>query len=57
MKCNDPPTPEQLLPIQRKVFACMYNMDQTPIQAEIPQDYSLEKHGAEDTCVVIADEN
>ncbi|CAM9098804.1 unnamed protein product, partial [Pylaiella littoralis] len=38
-------TAEELLAVQGKIFALLYNMDQTPIQAEMPPDTTVEKTG------------
>ncbi|CAN0331040.1 unnamed protein product [Pylaiella littoralis] len=44
-------TAEKLLAVQAKIFALLYNMDQTPIQAEMPSDTTLEKTGAKSACI------
>ncbi|CAN0267204.1 unnamed protein product [Pylaiella littoralis] len=41
-------TAEELLSVQEDVFKLLYNMDQTPIQAEMPQETTIAKTGAKD---------
>ncbi|CAN0391161.1 unnamed protein product, partial [Pylaiella littoralis] len=44
-------TAEELLAVQAKIIALLYNMDQTPIQAEMPSETTLEKTGAKSACI------
>lgn len=44
-------TTEELLGVQQKIFAILYKMDQTPIQAEMPTETTLAKSGAKDVRV------
>ena len=39
-------TKAELLSVQPEVFKCLYNADQTPIQAEMPVENTLETRNA-----------
>ncbi|CAN0232833.1 unnamed protein product, partial [Pylaiella littoralis] len=41
---------------QDAIFALLYNMDQTPIQAEMPSETTLEKTGAKSACITTGGE-
>lgn len=49
-------TAEELLAVQGKIFALLYNMDQTPIQAEMPPDTTVEKTGTKSACITTGGE-
>ncbi|CAN0377054.1 unnamed protein product, partial [Pylaiella littoralis] len=41
---------------QEAIFALLYNMDQTPIQAEMPPDTTVEKTGTKSACITTGGE-
>ncbi|CAN0573934.1 unnamed protein product, partial [Ectocarpus sp. 12 AP-2014] len=43
---GSPPTAEELLAVQRKIFELLYNIYQTPIQDEMASETTVEKTGA-----------
>lgn len=51
---GSPFTAEELSKVQDQVFGILYNMDQTPIQAEMPQETTVAPTGAKDARIATA---
>ena len=53
---GSPVTAEELRSVQEKIFEMLYNIDQTPVQAEMPQETTLAQTGAKDARIATGGE-